>query len=1138
MIPILGAVPDGIIIYLSGMKSGTVQQIKDQLDVGVGALAGASIMLITVPLCIAVFIGSRKLDDEGRAMSSYQPIVPGSNKLVLKPVLPERFSLTENGVTALPSTPKGARWILITCITYLFIQIPAFFYKHDADQGAAHEKGWAIAGFIVAGILFFAYLIAMWRDADNSEMIEERRHHVHKFLDWSRTNKHMIGALDPATLFALLDKDGDGLLDAEDLRLGFKTMGLDLNHAEAQAFFNMMDADGNIAVDLREFVNFVREFILYAEPRGGAGGLGGIGGVGGGGAGGRSHEPGGHHGSIGGGGADGSSIPLLGSPSSAISISRHAAMSGGGAGDLSSSTSASRLAAPRTFLENNFAGSPRVQHSSLWQTLGSSYRPRPPLSSQPPHGNPALAAVGLETVRATTSAYGATSTPAAPTITIGGGLSHLASPTVSPSIVGAARPNLNRLKSGELVIGSVKAGPSPSNASGFPGGGGGGAPSADVSRSSLVSGMRMALAAKDRATVNRGDVSGNPTAGPTSGVIPGSAAAGGVGMLDGGNDELIIPVSIPTAGIAKDRRSHTVRFDPSSGGGNSSSSSSSTTQMTSVTSPLRGSSSSLHQPLLDEAAGAGLDSSNSSNSGSATTSPVFSHFLKSTSRTGRAASVSATALPRGGGNSGGHMSSSSAINIEDPVAGSSTHLGPHSSIELPPSGRTFAEIPRFIRREVVEEVRERETGADAVLLYVQPDRTEAEPERSSAPPALPPAMMEPVWKWLTDPERTESVLLRIGKKERWAVHSWANRTGRIGHVSLEDPETGERVLKLFKLSDSKSAPSRTRRMSVAPVLHAPDPHLPRWAAASPKLLAYVREKVAKHNAAIAAANLEATTPEEQTSAKERDLPLSSVILLKEVFAEADSKSAGSLALEDVSEFTKRFNIDVSPQAIKLYFYTYDTDLDRHLSIVDFKRFLESFVQPFALGEDGKLDEDDDDELEEILEGSADEPFHGWTEKQKKWYGIFLLVLGTAIVAIFSEPMIEVIGLFGNSIGVKPFYVSFVVTPFASNAAEVIASLIFAMGRTNVSMGLTLSSLYGATAMNNTFCVGIFLALIAFRELPWTYTAEAITILIVEITVALICMRETLKQWHAVCIGCLFPFSLFLVWFLESVVKAD
>jgi hypothetical protein len=53
VLPVLGAVPDGAIILFSGLGS----DAKNQIVVGVGALAGSTIMLITLPWFIAVFAG-------------------------------------------------------------------------------------------------------------------------------------------------------------------------------------------------------------------------------------------------------------------------------------------------------------------------------------------------------------------------------------------------------------------------------------------------------------------------------------------------------------------------------------------------------------------------------------------------------------------------------------------------------------------------------------------------------------------------------------------------------------------------------------------------------------------------------------------------------------------------------------------------------------------------------------------------------------------------------------------------------------------------------------------------------------------------------------------------------------------------
>jgi len=53
VLPVLGAVPDGAIVLFSGMGEDAVNQVV----VGVGALAGSTIMLLTIPWILATFAG-------------------------------------------------------------------------------------------------------------------------------------------------------------------------------------------------------------------------------------------------------------------------------------------------------------------------------------------------------------------------------------------------------------------------------------------------------------------------------------------------------------------------------------------------------------------------------------------------------------------------------------------------------------------------------------------------------------------------------------------------------------------------------------------------------------------------------------------------------------------------------------------------------------------------------------------------------------------------------------------------------------------------------------------------------------------------------------------------------------------------
>lgn len=53
MLPVLGAVPDGAIVLFSGMG----ENAPTQIVVGVGALAGSTIMLLTIPWVLATYSG-------------------------------------------------------------------------------------------------------------------------------------------------------------------------------------------------------------------------------------------------------------------------------------------------------------------------------------------------------------------------------------------------------------------------------------------------------------------------------------------------------------------------------------------------------------------------------------------------------------------------------------------------------------------------------------------------------------------------------------------------------------------------------------------------------------------------------------------------------------------------------------------------------------------------------------------------------------------------------------------------------------------------------------------------------------------------------------------------------------------------
>merc|ERR1711916_324202 len=123
-----------------------------------------------------------------------------------------------------------------------------------------------------------------------------------------------------------------------------------------------------------------------------------------------------------------------------------------------------------------------------------------------------------------------------------------------------------------------------------------------------------------------------------------------------------------------------------------------------------------------------------------------------------------------------------------------------------------------------------------------------------------------------------------------------------------------------------------------------------------------------------------------------------------------------------------------------------------------------------------MGEEEEEEMPEDLVGLP----HHVQMRKVKIRSATLMFAGTALVLIFSDPMVDVLSAVGDKMGVPPFYVSFVLAPLASNASELIASFTYAQKKTKKTITISLSALQVAAVMNNTFCLGIFLALIFFR----------------------------------------------------------
>mmetsp|Transcript_30960 Transcript_30960/g.26098 ORF Transcript_30960/g.26098 Transcript_30960/m.26098 type:complete len:169 (+) Transcript_30960:1113-1619(+) len=143
--------------------------------------------------------------------------------------------------------------------------------------------------------------------------------------------------------------------------------------------------------------------------------------------------------------------------------------------------------------------------------------------------------------------------------------------------------------------------------------------------------------------------------------------------------------------------------------------------------------------------------------------------------------------------------------------------------------------------------------------------------------------------------------------------------------------------------------------------------------------------------------------------------------------------------------------------------------------------------------------------------------------------LYLMFVGTFIVIVFSDPMVDVLGRFGEISNIPAFYISFICAPLASNAPEILASVGYAAKKTKKAISISLSNLQGVACMNITVALGIFYLLFLLdNDLEWEFTAESTSLLLVQLFMAGVSFKKSFSTLWAICIMIIYPLSLIVV----------
>lgn len=146
-----------------------------------------------------------------------------------------------------------------------------------------------------------------------------------------------------------------------------------------------------------------------------------------------------------------------------------------------------------------------------------------------------------------------------------------------------------------------------------------------------------------------------------------------------------------------------------------------------------------------------------------------------------------------------------------------------------------------------------------------------------------------------------------------------------------------------------------------------------------------------------------------------------------------------------------------------------------------------------------------------------------------WHAMGLIVLGTGLVTVFSDAMVDSIDSFGKQTGVPNFTMGFIICPYVSNASELLSSLQLAAHKKKKNASVAFAQIYAAVIMNNCICSGVFLMLVWARGLEWIYVIEVFSVVFVIWAISLVtCSQTTIRLWVGLVACIMYPLALITV----------
>ncbi|CAN4091967.1 unnamed protein product [Withania somnifera] len=147
--------------------------------------------------------------------------------------------------------------------------------------------------------------------------------------------------------------------------------------------------------------------------------------------------------------------------------------------------------------------------------------------------------------------------------------------------------------------------------------------------------------------------------------------------------------------------------------------------------------------------------------------------------------------------------------------------------------------------------------------------------------------------------------------------------------------------------------------------------------------------------------------------------------------------------------------------------------------------------------------------------------------------LFQVILGIAMLAFCSRPLVNSIQKASEAIGMPSFLIPFVIVPVALNARMAIAAIYPASQKCSKTASLTFSEIYGGVIMNNIMGMTALLAIVCAKGLTWDYSAQVVVALVACAIMGLLALfSNTYPLWTIILAFSLYPSCVGLFYLLQ------